>query len=109
MSLNAELATGTVTTSNVAVITVPAGQLWKAAFITVQQPTGSTAKLFRVGRGTTATAANVKAAKSIPAGLYSDVFMLPFTLAAGQTLDLIVDTGTTELTYTIQGTKDLVT
>jgi hypothetical protein len=28
MSLNAELATGTVTTSNVAVITVPAGQLW---------------------------------------------------------------------------------
>jgi hypothetical protein len=51
----------------------------------------------------------VKAAKSIPAGLYSDVFMLPFTLAAGQTLDLIVDTGTTELTYTIQGTKDLVT
>jgi hypothetical protein len=108
MSLPAELASGTVTTSNVAVITVPAGQVWKVNFITVQQPTGSTAKLFRVGRGTTATAANVKMAKSVPAGLFSDVYPAPFTLSAGQTLDLIVDAGTTELTYTVQGTKDIV-
>jgi hypothetical protein len=109
MSLNAELATGTFTTVDVAIVAaVPSGQLFKSNFLTIQQPAGSTAKLLKIGRGTTATAANVKLTFDIPAGKYSAVLPLPFALPAGATLNGIVDTGTTELSFTVQGTKDIV-
>lgn len=109
MSLSAELANGTFTTADVAIIAaVPAGQLFTTNFLTVQQPTGSTAKLLKIGRGTTATAANVKQTFAIPAGSFSAVYPLPFALAAGQTLNAIVDAGTTELSFTVKGSKDIV-
>lgn len=108
MALNAQLATGTVTTTSAAVITVPAGQLWKVQAITIQQPQSAVAKTFSVGTGTQATAANVKLSRAILAGQYSEVIHVPFTLAAAATLDMIVSAGTTELTYTVQGTKELV-
>lgn len=108
MSLPAELATGTVTTSDVAVITVPASQLWNVQYVTIQQPSTGVLKTFSIGRGTTATAANVKLSRVIAAGQYSEVILAPFKLAAAQTLNMVVSAGTTELTYTVQGTKDLV-
>lgn len=108
MAVNAQLATGTVTTSNVAVITVPSGQIWKVTAITIAQPSAAVLKTFTVGTGTQATAANVKLARAVPAGTYSEVIFVPFTLAAAATLDMIVSAGTTELTYTVQGTKELV-
>jgi hypothetical protein len=109
MSLMAQLGTGTVTTTDAAIVAaVPSGQLHKVQYITIQQPAGSTAKVLKIGTGTTATAANVKLTRSIPAGFYSEVILAPFTLAAAATLNAVVDTGTTELSYSVQGTKDLV-
>ena len=59
MALLSELASGTISTTDAAVITVPAGQLWKVQYITFAQPASGLAKTVSVGRGTTATAANV--------------------------------------------------
>lgn len=103
-----ELATGTVTTSDVAVITVPASQLWEVRTITIAQPAAAVLKTFSLGRGTTATAANVKAARSLAAGIYSEVIAIPIALVAAQTLNMVVSAGTTELTYTVQGYKTLL-
>lgn len=106
-----ELATGTVTTSDVAVITVPAGEVWEVRYVTIQQPAASTAKNYKIGRGTTATAANVKANRSsaqLTTAAYSEVIFLPLGLVAAQTLNMVVDAGTTELSYTVQGYKNKV-
>ena len=111
MSLMLELATGTVTTSDVAVITVPAGEVWEVKYITIQQPGSSTAKNLKIGRGTTATAANVKANRPsslLTTAAYTEVIFLPLGLVAAQTLNMIVDAGTTELSFTVQGFKTKV-
>lgn len=112
MSLPSELGSGTFTTSDAVILTgaavVPAGQLWNVQYITIQQPSTGVLKTLSIGRGTTATAANVKLSRVIAAGQYSEVILAPFKLAAGQGLNGAVSAGTTELTYTIQGTKDLV-
>lgn len=103
-----ELASGTVTTSDVAVITAPAGELWEVRYITIQQPAAGVLKTFSVGRGTTATAANVKISRAIAAGQYSEVIYAPFGLVPAQTLNMVVSAGTTELTYTVQGFKSKI-
>ncbi len=103
-----ELASGTVTTTDAAVITVPASQLWEVRSITIAQPAAAVLKTWSLGRGTTATAANVKAARSLAAGLYSEVIFIPLALVATQTLNMVVSAGTTELTYTVQGYKKLL-
>lgn len=108
MALLLELASGTVTTSNVAVITVPASQIWEVRSVTIAQPTTGVAKNFLLGRGTTATAANVKFQRAVPAGVYGEVIFIPLALVAAQTLDMTVSAGTTELTYTVQGYKTLL-
>jgi len=108
MAVNAQLATGTVTTTSAAAFTVPAGQVWKVSAITIQQPAAAVLKTLSVGTGTQATAANIKLSRVIPAGQYSEVIFVPFTVAAAGTIDVLVSAGTTELTYSIQGSKELV-
>jgi hypothetical protein len=103
-----ELASGTVTTSDVAVITVPASQIWEVRSITIAQPSTGALKTFSLGRGTTATAANVKFSRAIPAGVYGEVIFIPLALVAAQTLNMVVSAGTTELTFTVQGYKTLL-
>ncbi len=103
-----ELASGTVTTSDVAVITVPASQLWEIRSITIAQPAAAVLKTWSLGRGTTATAANVKFARALAAGVYAEVIFIPLALVAAQTLNMVVSAGTTELTYTVQGYKTLI-
>lgn len=110
MALLLELAKGTVTTTSVAVITVPASQLWEVRTIYIQQPSTGVLKTFAVGRGTLTTVADADAviSRSIAAGIYSEIIHCPIALVAAATLDLLVSAGTTELTYLVEGYKTLL-
>jgi len=104
-----ELASGTVNTTDAAVITVPAGEHWEARQITLEQDSTGVAKVWRIGRGTTATAANVKQSRDISAGRYNEVIHIMFGLAAAQTLNMASSAGANELKYTVMGYKHKIT
>jgi hypothetical protein len=105
-----ELAKGTLTTTSVALITVPANQLWEVKNIYLQQPTTAGAKVIAIGRGTLTTVADADAviSRNWVAGLQSENVFAPLALAAAATLDGIVSAGTTEVTYLIEGYKTLL-
>lgn len=105
-----ELFKGTVTTTSVAIITVPASQLWEVRSVTIQQPSAAVLKTFALGRGTLTTVADADCivSRSLAAGLYSEVIFVPIALVAAATLDALVSAGTTELTITVQGYKTLL-
>lgn len=109
MALLVELAKGSVTTSDAAVITVPASQLWEVRSIAIFQPAAAVLKVWTVGLGTTATAVNVKLGRSLAAGFYSEVISFPCALDPTDTLNMVVSAGTTELTYLIEGYKTYFT
>lgn len=108
MSLNAQLATGTITTTSAAAFTVPAGQVWRIASITLMQPAAAVAKVISMGTGTQATAANIKIQRTYAAGAQSEILFPGFVVAAAGTFDVLASAGTTECTYSLHGTKDLV-
>lgn len=106
-----ELAKGTITTTSVAVITVPANQAWEVRTIYIQQPTTAAAKVVAIGRGTLTTVADADCviSRNWIAGLQSEVIFCPIALVAAATLDMLVSAGTTEVTYLVEGYKRLLT
>jgi hypothetical protein len=110
MALLLQLAVGTVTTTSVAVITVPANQIWEVRNIFIQQPSTAVLKTVAIGRGTLTTVADADAiiSRSLAAGIYSENISCPIALAAAATLDMLVSAGTTELTYCVEGYKTLL-
>lgn len=108
MSLNAQLASGTITTTSAAAFTVPSGQVWRINTITLMQPAAAVAKVVSLGSGTQATAANIKIQRTYAAGAQSEILAPAFVVAAGGTFDVLASAGTTECTYSIHGVKDLV-
>lgn len=107
MGLYTQLATGTITTTSAAAFTVPTGQVWKVQSITIMQPAAAVAKIVSMGTGTQATAANIKIQRTIT-GAYSEVIFPNMAVTAAGTFDVLASAGTTEVSYSIHGTKDLV-
>ncbi len=105
-----ELGKGTITTTSVAAITVPANQLWEVRNIFIQQPTTAVAKVVAIGRGTLTTVADADAivSRNWVAGQQAENVFAPIALVAGATLDVLVSAGTTEVTYCIEGYKTLL-
>lgn len=103
------LATGTITTSDVAAITVPAGQIWEITSITLQQPTTAVAKIVSIGFGTTATPANVKMSRSLLIGQQFTTDYPGWSLQPAATLNVVASAGTTECVYTVNGLKHVIT
>ncbi len=110
MPLMLELAKGTITTTSVAVITVPASQFWEPKMITIQQPTTAAAKVVAIGRGTLTTVADADAliSRNLAAGHYSEVIPVSMGIVAAGTLDMLVNAGTTEVSYAVYGYKTLL-
>lgn len=102
-----KLATGTVTTTSVAVITVPAGEIWEVRYCYIQQPTTAAAKIFAMGRNTltTVTDSDCFLSRNLLSGIYSENIFCPFGMVPADVLHLLVSVGTTELTYDLEGYK----
>jgi hypothetical protein len=105
-----ELAKGTITTTSVAVITVPASQHWEPKMIVIQQPTTAVAKVIAIGRGTLTTVADADAliTRNLAAGQYSETIHVNMGLVTAATLDMLVSAGTTEVSYAVYGYKTLL-
>lgn len=100
------LASGAVDTTDEAVITVPAGEVWEITSITFSQPSTGLAKKIRLGFGTTATAINVKYTIDMPAGEYAaPVFYPSWALVAAATLNLSASADDDVATYVVSGYK----
>lgn len=105
-----ELFKGTVTTTSVAIITVPASQLWEVRTVFISQAAAGVLKTFALGRGTLTNVADTDAVvrRALAAGLYSEVISTPIALVAAATLDALVDAGTGELSILVEGYKTLL-
>lgn len=106
-----ELAKTTITTTSVAIITVPANQIWEVQNIFVAQPSTGVAKEVVIGRGTLTTAADTDGIirRNWAAGIQSENIYAPIALIAAATLDVIASLGTGEATVAVYGYKTLLT
>lgn len=105
MALYTQLAAGTVTTADVAVITVPAGEAWAIYSITFFHPATGVLNTIQVGLGTTATPANVKYFSTLAAGIAKDTLYPGIGLPAAATLNMVASAETGIATFTVNGFK----
>src|SRR6185503_9749470 len=83
------LGTAQINTTDAAVFTVTAGQVWEITAITITHPSTGLAKNIAIGFGTTATAANVKWNQAFAAGVQSTAFYPGWSLQPAATLNVV--------------------
>jgi hypothetical protein len=103
------LGTAQINTTDAAVFTVPAGQIWEITAITLTHPAAGVLKNVAIGFGTTATAANVKWNETLTAGVYRNAFYPGWSLQPAATLNTVASAGANEAIITVSGFKHPIT
>jgi|SRR3954463_5954896 len=99
------LGTAQINTTDAAVFTVTAGQVWEITAITITQPTTGVPKNIAIGFGTTATAANVKWNQAFAAGVQATAFYPSWSLQPAATLNVAASAGANEAVIVVSGFK----
>lgn len=103
------LGTAQVNTSDAALFTVAAGQIWEITAITITHPSTGVVKNVLIGFGTTATAANVKWNQALTAGVFATAFYPGWSLQPAATLNVVASAGANEAIITVSGIKHPIT
>lgn len=99
------LGTAQINTTDAAVFTVTAGQVWEITAITITHAAAGVAKNVAIGFGTTATAANVKWNQAFAAGVANTAFYPGWSLQPAATLNVVASAGANEAVITVSGFK----
>jgi hypothetical protein len=99
------LGTAQINTTDAALFTVAAGQVWEITAITITQPSTAGAKNVAIGFGTTATAANVKWNQALLAGVQGVAFYPGWSLQPAATLNVAASAGANEAIIVVSGIK----